>query len=53
MHGLGLKPEVQASIINMPLTGSALFGPEVDETLQQIKKDNETAKSMGALQFRT
>ena len=33
----------------MLLTGNALFGPKVDETLQQLKNDNEKAKAMGAL----
>ena len=46
------KAEVQASVINMPLTGKTLFGSEVDEALGQLKKDNEVAMAMGALQFR-
>ena len=33
----GVKPEVQ-STINISLTGKTLFGPEVDETLQQLEK---------------
>ncbi|XP_078512718.1 uncharacterized protein LOC144772342 isoform X2 [Lissotriton helveticus] len=48
----GFKPEVQANIINTPFNGEQLFGSTVDDTLNQLKKDNETAKSMGALQFR-
>lgn len=48
----GIKPEVQNNILNTPFTGDQLFGSPVDEKLAQLKKDNETARSMGALQFR-
>ncbi|XP_078496414.1 uncharacterized protein LOC144752346 [Lissotriton helveticus] len=46
----GFKPEIQTTILNQPVNPDRLFGPEVDTTLEKIKKDTETAKSMGALQ---
>ncbi|XP_078499663.1 uncharacterized protein LOC144755060 [Lissotriton helveticus] len=48
----GFKTEVQNNILNTPFNGETLFGAPVDEKLTQLKKDNETARSMGALQFR-
>ncbi|XP_078508453.1 uncharacterized protein LOC144768551 [Lissotriton helveticus] len=46
----GFKPEIQTTILNQPVNPDRLFGPEVDTTLEKIKNDTETAKSMGALQ---
>ncbi|XP_078511993.1 uncharacterized protein LOC144771259 [Lissotriton helveticus] len=46
----GFKPDIQTTILNQPVNPDRLFGPDVDTTLEKIKKDNETAKSMGALQ---
>ncbi|XP_078502898.1 uncharacterized protein LOC144761339 [Lissotriton helveticus] len=46
----GFKPEIQTTILNQPVNPARLFGPEVHTTLEKIKKDTETAKSMGALQ---
>ena len=43
----GFKPEVQAKVINMPMSGKTLFGSEVDATLEQLKKDSKVMKSMG------
>lgn len=48
----GVKPEVQSNILNTPFNGEQLFGTPVDEKRTQLKKDNETARSMGALQLR-
>lgn len=42
--------EVQANILNQPFNQEQLFGPAVDSSLEKMKKDTETAKSMGALQ---
>ncbi|XP_078502407.1 uncharacterized protein LOC144756448 [Lissotriton helveticus] len=46
----GFKPEIQTTLLNQPVNPDFLFGPDVDPTLEKIKKDTETAKSMGALQ---
>ncbi|XP_078540004.1 uncharacterized protein LOC144824913 [Lissotriton helveticus] len=46
----GSKPEVQSAILNRPFDEQHLFGPEVDVSLEKMKKDTDTAKSMGALQ---
>ncbi|XP_078522996.1 uncharacterized protein LOC144792004 [Lissotriton helveticus] len=46
----GFKPDIQTTILNQPVNPDRLFGPDVDTTLEKIKKDTETAKSMGALQ---
>lgn len=36
----------------MPFDGECLFGQHVDEMLNSIKKDTETAKSLASLQYR-
>lgn len=46
------KNEVQANIVNSPFNGDHLLGKAADNTLQQIKKDNDTAKAKGALYIR-
>lgn len=46
----GFKPEVQAHILNQPFNEQQLFGPAVDSSLEKMKNDTDTAKSMGALQ---
>ncbi|XP_078506763.1 uncharacterized protein LOC144766954 [Lissotriton helveticus] len=46
----GFKQEVQTSLLNQPFDGKAVFGSSTDEALEKMKKDTETAKSMGALQ---
>lgn len=45
------RPEVQAKILDLPFDGQDLFGPHIDEALQGIKKDNDTARALGTLQF--
>ncbi|XP_078533223.1 uncharacterized protein LOC144819088 [Lissotriton helveticus] len=47
----GFKPEVQNSILNQPFDEEHLFGPNVDVSLEKMKRDTDTAKSMGALQL--
>lgn len=44
-------PEVQSKVLDMPFDGENLFRKHVDE-LQGIKKDTETARSLGTLQQR-
>ena len=44
------RPEVQSRIMDMPFDGSNVFGKKVDDTLQSIKADTETARSLGVLQ---
>ncbi|XP_078502523.1 uncharacterized protein LOC144757755 [Lissotriton helveticus] len=46
----GFKQEVQTALLNKPFDQKTLFGSSTDETLEKMKKDTETAKSMGALQ---
>ncbi|XP_078502429.1 uncharacterized protein LOC144756499 [Lissotriton helveticus] len=46
----GFKQEVQTALLNQPFDGKTLFGSGTDEALEKMKKDTETAKSMGALQ---
>ncbi|XP_078540262.1 uncharacterized protein LOC144825334 [Lissotriton helveticus] len=46
----GFKSEIQTTLLNQPVNPNFLFGPEVYTTLEKIKKDTDTAKSMGALQ---
>lgn len=46
------RPEVQNKILDLPFDGEALFGKHVDGALQDIKKDTETARSLGTLQYR-
>ncbi|XP_078535634.1 uncharacterized protein LOC144822021 [Lissotriton helveticus] len=46
----GFKSEVQSAILNQPFHEQHLFGPNVDVSLEKIRKDTDTAKSMGALQ---
>ncbi|XP_078541450.1 uncharacterized protein LOC144826855 [Lissotriton helveticus] len=46
----GFKQEVQTSLLNQPFDGKTLFGSSTDEALEKMKKDTETAKSVGALQ---
>ncbi|XP_078506924.1 uncharacterized protein LOC144767299 [Lissotriton helveticus] len=47
----GFKNEVQSTILKQPVNQDFMFGPAVDTILDKMKKDTETAKSMGALQF--
>lgn len=47
------KPEVQTTILNQPFDQEHLFGPSVDSSLEKMRKDTDTAKSMGALQSQT
>lgn len=49
----GFKPEVQQTILNQPVDPNHLFGPTVGTSLEKMKKDTYTAKSMGALQTPT
>ncbi|XP_078533227.1 uncharacterized protein LOC144819101 [Lissotriton helveticus] len=46
----GFKPEVQSAILNQPFDEQYLFGPNGDVSLEKMKKDTDTARSMGALQ---
>ncbi|XP_078540274.1 uncharacterized protein LOC144825362 [Lissotriton helveticus] len=46
----GFKQEVQTALLIQPFDGKTLFGSGTDEALEKMKKDTETAKSMGALQ---
>ncbi|XP_078526618.1 uncharacterized protein LOC144799223 [Lissotriton helveticus] len=46
----GFKPEVQSAILNQPFDEQHLFVPNVDVSLEKMKKDTDTTKSMGALQ---
>ncbi|XP_078520391.1 uncharacterized protein LOC144785278 [Lissotriton helveticus] len=46
----GFKNEEQNSILNQPFDETHLFSPNVDVPLEKMKKDTDTAKSMGALQ---
>lgn len=46
------RPEIQNKILDLPYDGDMLFGKHVDDTLQDIKKDTETARSLGTLQYR-
>lgn len=52
LHATWFRPEVQNKILDLPFDGEALYGKHVDEALQDIKKDTETAKSLGTLQYR-
>lgn len=52
LRSTSFRPEVQAKIIDMPFNGELLFGQHVDDALNAIKKDTETAKALGTLQFR-
>lgn len=45
-------PEVQGKILDMPFDGESLFGKHIDDALQAIKTDTDTAKALGALQYR-
>ncbi|KAJ1105605.1 hypothetical protein NDU88_003010 [Pleurodeles waltl] len=45
----GFKPEIQQAVLNMPFNQHQLFGPEVNTTIEKMKKDTDTAKAMGAL----
>ena len=46
----GFKPELQQHILNVPFDGEQVFGPAVDTQFEKIKKNTNTAKSMGAFQ---
>lgn len=52
LKSTSFRPEVQTKIIDMPFDGEHLFGQHVEDALATIKKDTETAKSLGTLQFR-
>mgnify|MGYP002804725970 CR=1 FL=1 len=43
-------PEVQSKILDLPYNCTELFGKHVDDALQAIKADMDTARSLGALQ---
>ncbi|XP_078520177.1 uncharacterized protein LOC144784935 [Lissotriton helveticus] len=46
------RQEVQNRVLDLPFDGEMLFGKHVDDTLQNIKKDTDTAKSLGSLTYR-
>ncbi|XP_078510507.1 uncharacterized protein LOC144770093 [Lissotriton helveticus] len=46
------RPEVQLKVLDMAYDGESLFGKHVDEALQTIKTDKDTAKSLGSLQYK-
>lgn len=46
------RPEVPTKILDRPYDGQELFGKHIDEALQGIKKDTDTAKTLGTLQYK-
>lgn len=52
LKATSFQSEVQTKILNMPYDGQLLFGTHIDEALQGIKKDTETARALGTLQFK-
>lgn len=46
------RPEVQTKILDMAYDGESLFGKHIDEALQAIKTDTDTAKSLATLQYK-
>ncbi|KAJ1080692.1 hypothetical protein NDU88_000886, partial [Pleurodeles waltl] len=52
LKATSFRPEVQSRILDMPYDGESLFGKHVDDALQAIKTDTDTAKSLGILQYR-
>lgn len=52
LKSTNFRPEVQSKILDMPFDGDSLFGRHVDEALQELKKDTDTAKALGTLQYR-
>lgn len=52
LKATAFRPEVQAKVLDMPFDGERLFGEHIDDMLQGIKKDTETAKALGTLQFK-
>ncbi|KAJ1133827.1 hypothetical protein NDU88_000301 [Pleurodeles waltl] len=52
LKATSFRPEVQSRILDMPYDGESLFGKHVDDALQAIKTDTDTAKSLGTLQYR-
>lgn len=52
LKATSFRPEVQTKILDMPYDGQLLFGTHIDEALQGIKKDTETARALGTLQFK-
>lgn len=52
LRATAFRPEVQNEILDLPFDGEALFGKHIDDALQSIKKDTDTAKALGTLQYR-
>lgn len=46
------RQDVQTRVLDMPFDGNNLFGKAVDDSLQAIKADTETARALGTLQQR-
>lgn len=46
-----VHPEVQSKILDLAFDGDSLFGNHIDEALTAIKKDTDTAKALGTLQY--
>ncbi|KAJ1158133.1 hypothetical protein NDU88_010827, partial [Pleurodeles waltl] len=43
LKATNLRPEVQTKILDLPYDGEALFGKHVDDALQRIQADTDTA----------
>ncbi|KAJ1148088.1 hypothetical protein NDU88_000929 [Pleurodeles waltl] len=52
LKATSFRPEVQSRVLDMPFDGESLFGKHVDDMLQAIKTDTDTAKSLGTLQYK-
>ncbi|KAJ1126111.1 hypothetical protein NDU88_004520 [Pleurodeles waltl] len=52
LKSTSFRPEVQSRVLDMPFDGESLFGKHVDDMLQAIKTDTDTAKSLGTLQYK-
>ncbi|XP_078503723.1 uncharacterized protein LOC144762414 [Lissotriton helveticus] len=53
LKATSFRQEVQTKVLDMPYDGQHLFGEKIDEALQTIKKDTDTARALGTLQFRS
>ncbi|XP_069499391.1 nucleolar and coiled-body phosphoprotein 1-like [Ambystoma mexicanum] len=52
LRATDFRQDVQTRVLDMPFDGNNLFGKAVDESLQAIKTDTETARALGTLQQR-
>ncbi|XP_078537214.1 uncharacterized protein LOC144822994 [Lissotriton helveticus] len=52
LRATSFRQEVQSRILDMAYDGEHLFGKHLDDALEAIKKDTDTARSLGTLQYR-